>query len=567
MAFTILVALVGLGPAAFAGSAAGPVPKCQPDAVVSRFWKENDGKTVRRLPVGIAPENVFWSLGTRDFSDGMKTFDRLVDEGLSKSTYNCITLTLRCNPELGDAETIAAAKRCIDKAHAEGVKVYMDTDPRIARREFFAKWPEDRQGIAAVTLAEPKDGAAAFTSVFKPSQDHMSWGSTDAYRPLAGRVAAAWAVKRRADGELDFTTRRSVETKSESSVREWRETASGGVGHTDFSEVTVKGSATGLSADETLLVVTVADYLSIDVFSPHLIPFCRDLLVKYREVGADGGMRDEWGFIAEHNPDWKHFFFSPHFAAAYAKASGRDMLADLPLMACGRTGDAARSAAVGAYMKLTLTRNAEIEQAFYDADKEVFGPDVYVCKHATWTTAMGPSEVYHNGLDWWQAKRDWAQGDELTPIFALNGMAKKFGGPVWLNEGYTQTAEHNVFRVWTYALCGGRQVYHGMFGAAAYDKMPWAERRVRTSTDLLAEGNVTAQARVRLTGLITRAQVDSPVAFVFGHESFVDWTDPAFCDCGRAQIAALMTKGWWVDAFPASEFALGTFSVDGEGWI
>lgn len=101
-------------------SVMSPIPRHMAADCLSRFWKENDGKTVRRLPVGIAPENVFWSLGTRDFSDGLKAFDRLVDEGLSKSTYNCITLTLRCNPELGDAETIAAAKRCIEKAHADG---------------------------------------------------------------------------------------------------------------------------------------------------------------------------------------------------------------------------------------------------------------------------------------------------------------------------------------------------------------------------------------------------------------------------------------------------------------
>ena len=531
------------------------------------FWRANEGRTVRRLPVGIVPENVFWSFGTRDFSDGFKTFDRLVDEGLAKSTYNCITLTLRCNPELGDEETEAAAKRCFEKAHAEGVKVYMDTDPRIARREFFAKWPGDRQGIAAVTVVQPTNGVAAFTSVFASAQDHMSWGSTDAYRPLAGRVAAAFAVRRRADGELDWATRRSVETQAQASRSDRRVTARGGFGHTDFSEVTVTGSASGLAADESLVVVAVADYLSIDLFSPHLIPFCRDLMVRYKALGADGGMRDEWGFIAEHKPDWRHYFYSPHFAAAYTRASGREMLEDIALMAVGTKGDAARTAAVAAYMKLTLSRNVEIERAFYDADKEIFGKDVYVCKHPTWSSRLGPPEIYHNGIDWWQAPRDWAQGDELTPIYVLNGMAKKFGGPVWLNEGYTPTREQNVFRVWTYALCGGRQVYHGLFGTKAYDALPWEERRVRGSLDLLASGNVTAQARVRLTSLITRAQVDCPLAFVFGHARFVDWTDDGFGDHGRREIMSCLAKGWWADAYPASEFALGTFSVDDGGWL
>ena len=109
---------------------------------LARFWRENDGKTVRRLPVDVLPENVFWSFTTRDFPDGMKAFNRLVDEGFARSTYNCVTLTLRCNPELGDPETQAAAKAFFAKARAAGVKVYMDTDPRIARQEFFSKWPD-----------------------------------------------------------------------------------------------------------------------------------------------------------------------------------------------------------------------------------------------------------------------------------------------------------------------------------------------------------------------------------------------------------------------------------------
>ena len=42
------------------------------DDPLSRFWRENDGKTVRRLPVDVLPENAFWGFITRDFPDGMK---------------------------------------------------------------------------------------------------------------------------------------------------------------------------------------------------------------------------------------------------------------------------------------------------------------------------------------------------------------------------------------------------------------------------------------------------------------------------------------------------------------
>jgi hypothetical protein len=539
------------------------------DDPLARFWRENDGKTVRRLPVDVLPENAFWGFITRDFPDGMKAFNRMVDEGFAKSTYNCVTLTLRCNPELGDAETMSAAKAFFAKARAAGVKVYMDVDPRIARREFFARWPNERQGLAYVTTSTPTNGIAVFSHTFKSKTDHMTGGARNSYRPVAARVAAAFAVRRLADGTLDLSKRRPVDVVPDVAVQEYRSESGGG--YTDHATIYVTGKVSGLAADETLVVVAVADYYSIDVFSPYLIPFVRELMARYKELGADGGMRDEWGFFPEQNRDLRTLWWSPHIAAAYKAACGRDLLADIPLMAVGPKGDAARAEAIGAFMKLILARNVEIEQDFYATDKRIFGADTYVVKHPTWYSSFCPQEYFHNGFDWWQARRDWAQGDENAPIYALNAIAKKWGGPVWLNEGYTATPERNVFRVWTYAMCGGRQVYHGLYGNPAamkkYIEMPWEESRLRKTIDLLAPGNVTAQSRVRLPNLITRAQVDSPIAFVFGHERLVDWSGDAWNDHGERQILGLLAQGWWCDAYPASECAIGTFSVDADGYL
>jgi len=406
--------------------------ECRSGDVLAKFWQENDGRTVRRLPVDIGPENVFWSFGTRDFADGMKTFNRLMDESFEKSTYNCITLTLRCNPELGDDETVAAAKACIARAHRDGVKVYMDTDPRIARAEFFKRWPREKQSLARVATVAPTNGVADFKVVFRPVQDHMSWGSKSAYRPLRGSVGRACAVKRRADGALDFATSRPVGAKAKVSVEAWRGDRSAAKdvktdpaeGYTEFSEVTVSGSVSGLKADETLVVTALAEFYSIDVFSPNLVPFIRTLMDRYKAVGADGGMRDEWGFIPNYDPDLRTFFYSSFLDVAYKAETGRSLLADIALLGAGAKGDATRSAAIGAYMKLTLKRNVEIERDFYDYDKRLFGKDAYVCKHPTWYSSICPQEYFHNGLDWWQAPRDWAQSDETTPFYADNGMAK-----------------------------------------------------------------------------------------------------------------------------------------------
>ena len=206
---------------------------------LTRFWRENDGKTVRRLPVDVVPENAFWGFGTRDFLDGMKAFNRMADEGFAKSTYNCITLTLRCNPELGDAETMAAAKAFFAKARAAGVKVYMDTDPRIARREFFARWPNERQGIAYVATAAPTNGVASFSHTFNDATDHMTGGAKSSYRPLAARVVDAFAARRRTDGSLDLARRRPVDVTPNVALHEHR--AESGGGYMDRASAIVTG--------------------------------------------------------------------------------------------------------------------------------------------------------------------------------------------------------------------------------------------------------------------------------------------------------------------------------------
>ena len=555
-------------------SAASASMVCSPEHIdtLVQFWQENDGKTVRRLPIDVLPENVFWWFTSRDFSDGMKTFNALVDEGLEQSTYNCVTLSLRCNPELGDPEVKEAAKAFFAKAHASGVKVYMDTDPRIARREFFSRWPDERQGIATVVTALPTNGVVEFSHVFRDAEDHMTSGAASTYFPISARVAAAFAARRGLDGSLDLSAGRHVEVEHDFSESKRRMQGEDGCGHVDRSSVTLNGKAFSFADDEVLVAVLVADYNSIDVFSPHLIPFERELMVRYKALGADGGMRDEWGFMPDYNPDLRTYWWSKNLASAYKLKTGRDILADYPLMALGAKGGQKRSEAIRSYMKLILDRNVEIERDFYDMDKKLFGEDAYVAKHPTWHSCVCPQEYWHNGLDWWQARRDWAQGDETTPIYVLNALAKKWGSPVWLNEGYTGTSEQNVFRVWTYAMCGGRQVYHCLYSGnpkemERYANMSWEERRKRLSLDLLAAENATAQSRVRLPNLISRAPVDSPIAFVFGHEKLMDWSCDGWDDHGGRQMLSLLSQGWWCDAYPASEFALGTFAVDADGSV
>ena len=70
--------LIAFACAAVLNGLCAPLSTASSDPLV-RFWRDNDGKAVRRLPVDVVPENVFWGFGTRDFPDGLKAFTRMID--------------------------------------------------------------------------------------------------------------------------------------------------------------------------------------------------------------------------------------------------------------------------------------------------------------------------------------------------------------------------------------------------------------------------------------------------------------------------------------------------------
>ena len=539
------VVLCALGALGMMGASAAETP-------LDRFWDSTKGQTVRRLPVQVVPENVFISLSGVTFDRPEGDLEaRIAREVGAAGTYNVVTLTLRSIPDLTDAITRERAAAFIRAAHAEGMQVLMDIDARIARFEFLRRWPEDHAGVMRTGVFTPTNGVAAFSLGYESFRDHMAWGSRAGYDPLEGRVVRAFAVKE------DGVVRRDV-------------TAAVAAAATTTSNL-VSGTVGNLAPDERLVVLAAFKMLAVDPCSTHLTPFLADLAEVYHKLGADGAMRDEWGFLPMGKYARMHtaFPYTKRYAELYAQTSGgRDYVEDLALIAYGAKGrESERARAIDFLNRTTYDRITRTEQEFYDFNKRIFGPDVYVTKHPTWYTSICPEEFLHDGLDWWSAARDWAQSDESVPIPCVNGMAKRRGGPTWMNEGYGPDPEHYGYAVWRYALCGGRMVYHGIYSggetSVSRRKLPPVDAKMATMLDILTPGNVRAQSRVRLLNLISRAQMDAPTALVFGHARTLNWLDPAFADAGLALAHALAGRGHAVDVFPSSELA--SFTVDPDG--
>ena len=459
-----------------------------------------------RLPVSTLPESAFIYLHDPDFAepDGA-TMRTLVDTLGEMGTYNVLTFTLRCpGHDLADPETWRRVRAVADRAHGHGMQLVVDCDPRISRAEFLRRWPDAAQELAIVVT----NGMPALAAKCPELNDHMS--SHGQYAPTARR------------------------------------------------EVPFPGGK-----------VVVYTLRSADLFAPQILDYARELSRRARDAGADGALRDEWGFPPTVDPvfaEHRAFWYSARFAEAYAQETkGRDLLSDLPLMAFGPSG-AEKLAAIDAYMRLVYRRNAEIEQDFFRASKEIFGPTAFVAKHPSWYPVIGPQEFLHDGLHWWAAPREWAQGDEVTPVPALCGMAKKCGGGVWLNEGYQDNPAKYAPLVWRYAVAGGRMVYHPVYPECKFYKgVPYPEWKVRSQRDVLEQGSAVAQRRVRLLSVLSDAPIDSPVALVFGHFRVMNWDDPAYGNWGWNDAFGVWKDGYAVDAYPSTELA--AFRVDADGYL
>ena len=519
--------------------------------VLERFYRENDGKSLRRLPNWVLPEALFCSLSNADIEgDGTNILGRIYALCRDRLDVNVLTWQPRCRLDLSSPYVEERVAEAVRSLRGSGISLVLFVDPRLMREEFLSRWPDDFLHWRQFEVVKPDvDGTARFCANIERLGDHMLYGTKDKYswwKP--GRLVSVRAVKGK-----DFNTARSVTAEDVS-----------------CSEKAVSGTVRGLASDEELVAEVDFPLNEIDPCSPRLLPFMREVVFRYKKIGIDGYCLDEWGFQSPKATamlQYRAFWHSAHFAREYSRRSGGGNLEkDMLEFALGADAPTVRSA-VNAYIRTIYDTCAAIEGDMYVSNKRMFGKDAFVGKHATWWAQLGSaSEPLHNGLNWWAAKRDWAQSDENVPVPADTGMMKKFGSPLWLNEGYGFNPRHYVSTLWRYALCGGRMNWHGIVADRRTDYLQRTysnriERRYHRIADMFSDDAIRAEEILRLLPLMTRAPVDCPVAHIFGYERFVNWLDSSRGDWGADIAHGLGGYGYYVDAYPANEISAGTFSV------
>ena len=456
------------------------------------------------------PEIGCWFWTGQEFTpEGYKEF---LDEAYKHSAIRLLTTSIRYPAEVTDPKVHDQIRAAAKYARTRDLGIVMDLDARIARKAFWAKYPQEMQQLVRLSEVAMADSGTIEAQV-SPKLMGDLYGNCDA---LSGRLLRAYSY---------LATPAGTEAKS---IRDITDRCQ--IRQADAKAVKLAIACGPSDRGRTVCIMVVFDHRTADLFSPRLLEFDRDILQQYADAPLAGVCKDEWG-VGAGIADPANLFFSPGMAAAYAQRQpGRDLVKDLFLMFRGIKGrEPERVAAVHHYTEMFRLRNAEVEASHYQSTKRIFGQNALFGTHPTWQPYPNTAEAFFNGLDWWIVPRDLAQTDEITPFCLRTALAEK-----WWQSALVQHVLHNpevqpyAENVWRYVLAGGRTNFHPPYGG---DNPNWNKFYVS-----LAKANVLrADARVTLLNYISTAPVDCPVAVVFGHPSFLElgrprtWTGRSGC--------------------------------------
>lgn len=500
-----------------------------------------ENPVLNHLPPNVPPALGCWFWHDEDFKD--QNYRAYIDTVARHAKFTHLTASLRIpQGELTDAFVHDTLREAMDYAARFDIRVALDLDVRLAREAFQTAYPDEMQEMLRIReTSRNGEGNTVLEITPETLSDHYT-GRAKPYLPLASRLVRVYAFARGEGGidpatVTDITSVCRIEESSEKKIR-----------------IAVPKTAT----DQPIVCACVAfSHLTPDVYAPHLLEFQRELLRRYADVKLVGACKDEWGFppCFDGTPKHNDFWYSEPMASAYNQRTGRDLVRDCLLMYAGEVGrEGDRQGAVNHFMEMNRLRNVEIEGDFYQAVKAVFGQEAMVSTHPTWYPYCDSREFKKNGLDWWAARRDYAQTDEVTPFCVRTAMAKKWNNSVWYNMFYAPEKREYETGVWSHALAGGRINYHPLY--------PLKEAPGWRMSQLFAGNLMRGEARIRMLNFIQPAPLDCRIAVIFGHPCAMNWAGPAYEDVGKDVADALWRAGYYADLIPTSEIESGAVKIE-----
>lgn len=453
-----------------------------------------------------------------------------------------------------------AFRRCIHLLHEAGRKVMIECCIRGEGTSFRAENPDGTAYLVSV-YDGPANGAGSIRISHEPVYHY--WRVSGEHGEH--HVFAAYRVKKNGSGEcvcmekLERFVSRAIP------------------GETGFE---IEISSPDIREGETLAAIVGFPQPIPDLAHPQLIPYFRKMVRHAHDLNADGVFSDEWGYdmilkIEQPNPyDDNHLFvrhisYSKYMEALYRNQYGESLLGTIPELFY--VGSSRRRELVDRYLRLLRQICTQNEEDMYRVVKEELGTDAFWGIHPTWWGSMDKQnfEFFKNGFYWWDARRDYAQTDEMVSPSIRTALAHRFHSPVWYNMWYSMgTRDIRTYypESWNNLRYGGRTHY---LGYECPNEAVVLELRPKG----LLESIEQMDRRIRLFDDVA-CQPDCRLLVLFGYEAVSNWADIGL-ECPWTPINPRLMKvlqtshelfrDCLCDLIPSYAVENGSLSVDSGG--
>ncbi len=437
------------------------------------------------------------------------------DDFMSRTNIGTVFLGTQWIEDHFHGEKIGLAFRtAIDKLHAGGRKAIIECCIRNEGEPFYKQYQGEPSYLASFYEGvADKDGKGSFTVP-------------------AETVWHYWR-KRGDDGEhkmiLAYRLKKTGEFTFSEAIRCDENVVTKAVKNGDGYDIEV--SFSGAQEGETVAVCIGFPQPLVDLAHPMLIPYFRNMAKHAKELGADGVFSDEWGYdmilkIVKPNPyddnelNLRHVSYSEHFEKRHREFTGKPLKENLLYFFYGEKQT--RSAVINDYLKSLRLLCTENEELMYDSVKEIMGEEAFWGVHPTWWGSVDSLnfEFFKNGFYWWDAKRDYAQTDEMILYAIRTALAHRFHSPVWYNMWYSMgTRDINTYywETWRNLRFGGRTHYLGY-------ECPNEAVVLELKPQGMLESIEEMDKRIRMfDGVVS--QPDCKLLVLFGYEAVSNWAD------------------------------------------
>ena len=277
-----------------------------------------------------------------------------------------------------------------------------------------------------------------------------------------------------------------------------------------------------------------------DVFAPKYIDGMKLLFETIKDIPLSGAATDESGLgfclEAEYRIDrnevkpidcldinkvnyYEEWFpYSEGMRKSYFERYGSDLKTDLLYFWHTEEHNIEASyRIVNQYIENIRIQMVKNDEMLYNLTKEYFGDDAFVGTHSTmWGDELDNNfDSYHNGLDWWEIKRDYAQTDELIIVPIRLALSRKCKHNTWYNMWYSmRTLDIKTYYKETYrnAIYGGRTHYLG------YEcNEPGTVLELKHSGYM--ESIAKTEDKIKALNAVQSSMPDSKVLIIFGYEA------------------------------------------------